>query len=244
MNPCRHFVLLALVAAAVVAPTRAPADEVCGPGYRQSGTQTEKRGNDTIIRPICDPDPTFPTFRYTGAWDASDTLKQQRRSIDRLVDNIPDHAFKAWVKRNVIFDRVSRPQTPRLGVVPGRIIVYDSFWDRDQIPAAQINLLIFELGKALWFDKINSGPREARTPNEMEFNALFRQHERDIEATKFASGRGENLGHLSDRDPQSWFAYACRAVVFNLDPPSSATSGWRKSKLAVKEFLLKIIAER
>jgi hypothetical protein len=196
--------------------------------------------------------PRFPpSLRLSDAWNADDRFRLERGPLERLVERIPDQAFKRWIRRSVTFDRVSRPRSPRAGVRPGMLIIYDSFWE--QTAAGQMNVLTFELAKALWFERINPGPRESRPAREIEFEALFRAHQRTIEAMKFASWGGENLGHLSDQDLQSWFAYACRVAVFDLAPPVPAPGAysreqwrqierdWRTTRAAVREFVTKIL---
>jgi hypothetical protein len=134
----------------------------------------------------------------------------------------------------------------RAGVRPGRLTIYDSFWQLQR--PAQESILAFELAKALWFERINPGPRETRTGREIEFEGVYRRHQQAIEAMRFAAWRGADLGDLTDRDMQSWFSYAHRTVVFNLEPPVSRPGAysaeewsrvrrdWNAARLEVRAF--------
>jgi len=194
------------------------------------------------------------TLRFSAAWNATAAFQKQRLVVEQLVNAIPDEVFKAWVSRHVVFDRVSRGPTDwRAGIRPGVLVLYDPFGDLN--PNAQVSVLTFELGKALWFARINPGAREERPPLVLEFEALFRRHQSSIQAMQFASWHGENLGDLTDRDLQSSFAYACRAALFNLEPPSPAPAGyspedwkrivrdWRGAQADVKRYLAKVLGE-
>jgi hypothetical protein len=184
--------------------------------------------------------PVSVPVRFTAAWSGNRALEEQRRALADLLDRIPDQRFRLWAKRSVSFDRVSQGQSPRAGVRPGMLIIYDTFWE--QSPASQMNTLVFELGKALWFERVNPGPREARPPREIEFENLYREHQPAIEEMKFAAWRGENLGKLGDQDLQSWFAYACRVVVMNLNPPAPAPNGWSDARASLEQFIGKLLA--
>lgn len=243
---CMHRLCVIAAAAAQVCAfvPSAQADDVCGPGYHQTGTQTEKQGRDTLIRPICDPDPVQQKFGYTSAWEASAALKEERRVIEGLVNDIPHTAFRRWIQGNVVFDRVPRAKSFRLGVVPGKLTVYDSFWDSDVTPAARMNLLVFELAKVLWFQRVNAGPREQGTPKSLAFESLYLRYQRDIDAAKFAKWRGEDLGYVWDNDRQAQFSYACRAAILNVNAPPRETKDWASMQREIRAFLQQLLDER
>lgn len=153
-------------------------------------------------------------LRFAGTWPEPD----RQALMQSLVDEIPDRTFRAWVTTNVIFAyEPSSAISWRAGVRPGRLTIYDPFWQLQR--PAQESILVFELAKALWFARINPGPREARTAREIEFEGIYRRHQKAIEAMRLAAWRGAHLDDLTDRDMQSWFSYAYRTAIFNLEPP-------------------------
>lgn len=173
------------------------------------------------------------SLRFTEAWNENEALQRQRGALERLVNGIPNETFKSWVRRNIVFDRVSRGSTDfKAGISPGLLRIYDPFWDRAFNDSGRINVLTFELGKALWFDRINPGPREARPPRMLEFERIIDRHKRTIEAMKFAAFRGEDLANLTDLDLQSQFAYACRVEVLDLAPPATTPLGYSQEAWA------------
>lgn len=172
---------------------------------------------------------TEPTrLRFAGTWPGP----ARQAVVQGLVDAIPDRVFKAWVTANVVFAYESSSGLSwRAGVRPGRLTLYDSFWQLQR--PAQESILSFELAKALWFERINPGPRETRTPRELEFEAVYRRHQQAIEAMRLATWRGAHLGDLTDRDMQSWFSYAHRTVIFKLEPPATRPAAYSPEEWTV-----------
>ncbi len=172
-------------------------------------------------------------FRFTEAWNKDKQWQQQRTAVERLVSKIPDGTFTSWVRKRILFDRISRGQMDfRAGILPGRLHVYDPFWADDFSDSGRMNILTFELAKGLWFDKINPAPREARPAAVVEFERLVTRHQRTIQAMRFASLRKEDLAYLTDNDLQSQFAYACRVELLGLDPPDAPPPGYSETEWA------------
>lgn len=241
----RDRALLVIFILACLAAGTARAEDCLSrcPKHRGAFGQLETDRN-CALRCLHEEDQAQPTrARFVGAWPAAD----KQAVIQSLVDAIPDRVFKAWVIGNVVFAyEPSGGLSWRAGVRPGRLTIYDSFW-RLQRPA-QESILAFELAKALWFERINPGPREARTAREVEFEGIYRRHRRAIEAMRLATWRGAHLGDLTDRDMQSWFSYAHRTAIFNLDPPPSRPASysaeewtlvrrdWNAARQVVREY--------
>ena len=204
--------------------------------------------------PGTEPRPDFsvgaqPSLRFGGNSFQSD----RQALLKSLVNSIPDRSFRTWVPANVVFERGAVGENPwRAGVRPGRLTIYDSFWQLKR--PAQESLLAFELAKALWFDRVNPGPREARPPREVEFEAIYRRHQDTLEAMRFAAWHNEDLSELTDRDTQSWFAYACRAAMFDLPAPSQPPRAyspaeweairrdWQPAKLELRRYMSSLLS--
>lgn len=180
--------------------------------------------------------------RFSKSWDESAALKTQREALETLLERIPDKRFRDWAKRSVLFERASQGDSPTIGVQPGKLTIYDTFWKLKD--ADQMNTLLFELGKVLWFERINPGPPEARPPKQIEFETLYWQHQATIEAMKSARFQGKNLASLGDSDMQSWFAYACRAMALDLGPPPIAAKDWAATRASTDRFISELLAAR
>lgn len=175
---------------------------------------------------------------FSPGW-AAGSEKETVQGILRSIRNVP---ARQWIVTSVKFERASGPsRLPRglsdvaAGVRPGVVVLSDPFFAADA--AYQQNILIFELGKAIWFGKVNSGPREEPTVRQQQFESLFQRHGAAIGALRFASN-GQNLDFLTDTnargDLQSLFALSFRALVLELnlpaanpDPTSYSSSDWQ-----------------
>jgi hypothetical protein len=156
--------------------------------------------------------------RYAGSWEPA-----LQRDLERALRGIPDEWFRRWASSSVVFTRGMRGMLDSpLAAAPGVINIYDPFAALDTV--ARRDLLAFELGKVLWFARINPGPREAQTQRRREFEALYRRHARTIEAMRF--------GGLVDDDVESKFAYACRVLVLNLQPAQQPPPGYSAEQWA------------
>jgi len=56
MNSSRSALLAAAALAALLMPDAALADDACGAGYHQTGTQEERQGDTIIVHPVCEAD--------------------------------------------------------------------------------------------------------------------------------------------------------------------------------------------
>jgi len=173
-----------------------------------------------------------------------------QQQIRRMIGKVPDPAFRDWAAANVELVRRDLGEGSwTLGVVPGKLIVYKSFWDPQLDEDDRQNVLVFELAKLLWFARVNAGPREVKTAREREFEAIYWRHPAAIEATRLAAwGEGErrSLGYLTDRDMQSWFSYALRAVIYRLAPPpgpASVRADWQAALAEVRAFYAALLRQ-
>jgi hypothetical protein len=189
-----------------------------------------------------------PRLRFIGSWPDKD----KQALIENLLAANPDRQFKAWAAANVAFEyRRTSGISWRAGARPGHITIYDVFW-QSQRPE-QESILAFELAKVLWFERINPGPREARTAREIEFEQIYRRYQKPISAMRFAAWRGADLGDLTDQDTQSWFSYAARVAMFNLPAPARAPrpysdadwntvrKEWDAARAKVREYLASLL---
>lgn len=158
-------------------------------------------------------------------FDTHDRSGSEKETLKRALRDIGNGPPEKWILENVSFDRVSRgPNDVSAGVRPGTVTLYDPFFAEAASAEYQENVLIFELGKAVWFGRINSGPREEPTRMQQEFSGLVQKHAAVVAALKYASLRGEDLSALTDTDAggdlQSQFAAAFRVVLLGLDLPT------------------------
>jgi hypothetical protein len=195
-------------------------------------------------------------------WAGAETWKRGEKDvIERLVNGFPDEAvydtgnlpvgraLKRWIHAHVEFERVSLAGGSVLGVVPGRVKVPDVFFSlrADDQNAAQSNVLLFELGKVLWWQINGDDAHVAQTQTAGDFQKLVDQHSAAMDAMNLA---GRNLERLGDYggDMQSRFAYAVRVGVLNLGPPNGASAkaaaDWGKACKAMQKYLLSIPALR
>jgi hypothetical protein len=139
-------------------------------------------------------------LKWSGEWgDAEKTL------VEHLVASIPSsqanlalgQIFKQWVSSNVVFDRaLNSSKFPDLGVVPGRLRVNDTFFASRKTENEQTNLLVFELGKLLWFHLNGNDVHVAQTRGGQEFQMMANKYPAASSEMKFAPLRGTDLGHL------------------------------------------------
>jgi hypothetical protein len=201
-------------------------------------------------------------LRITSAWEATPERREEHRKLASVMANMVDdkrdsvsEAFKRWTAASVVFDRISRSSSPGLGgpplgVVPGQINVYDSFWFRRD----QVSVFTFEAGKALWFSINLNDAQVAVTPIGKQFDSRIRKYWSAVIAMKHAPLRGYDLAELDDRDIQSNFAYVVRAIVLDLNPPGHAPSAytpqewerikgdWPKARDELRELLKKTLS--
>jgi len=178
---------------------------------------------------------------------APKTWEEQRRDLQAMIEAIPDARFRAWVNANVQIVHGDVGAGPFvLGVTPGKLTVYDSFWDKDFTAQDRQNVLLFELAKLLWFARVNPGPREVKTAREREFeDKVYWPHQATIEAMRF-EWRGQDLGFLTDRDMQSWFSYALRALIYKMPPPASppqVRADWPAALAEVRAFYAALLRQ-
>ena len=187
------------------------------------------------------PDPAPPAsaaIRFTPAWEASATRRQQKTTLEAVVRRLPQGtaasaplvaAVKQWMLANVIFHRTSRPafdgNAPELRATRGQLEIDDRFFAIGD--AKQENLLMFELGKVLWIrtDPSQSGapsfPPEVRAAA-ARVTALTGMHSGLLYDLKRAAHKDDSLGSLIDgADTASTWGYALRAIMLGLEPATA-----------------------
>jgi hypothetical protein len=157
--------------------------------------------------------------------DSTGLIRSERETVQSILRHLPNGTPKKWVLENVNFDRGSRGSTDfAAGVRPGTVRLYDPFFAARAGAQYQENILIFEIGKAVWFGKVNPGPREQSTRRQERFSNIVQKHAAVVGALGYASLRGEDLSALTDTDArgdlQSQFALAFRVVLLGLDLPA------------------------
>lgn len=205
--------LFLMLSFSITALLLTPCLAACPAGSFEIGKKVRIEGGKKITERQCMP------VSYAKNWD-----REQQRIIEGDLTSIPDESFKRWVNGNVVFERISRGMLDSpVTASPGVIRVYDPYVTLKD--ARRKDLLVFELGKVLWFERINPGPREAQTKRTREFEALYQRHERTIYAMQLSLG-------LVDNDPQSQFAYACRVEVLNQEPPEKPPGNYSNKEWA------------
>lgn len=209
-------------------------------GEMPSATKSESKSPEKAA-------PRAATFRFTSSWDADPRLRDQRASMEQLLNQLPNDMFRQWLKRNVTIDRLSpSPGRPTLGVVPGTLRVYDAFWLPKFDSHKQTSVLSFELGKLLWFDRINrDGNGPPRSQMQAEFERLYLRHQGAMNSMRHALYEGNDLGRLGDNDMQSMFSYGLRVVLLNLPPPAQLPPGekWQEARSELRQFVAGLLGE-
>jgi hypothetical protein len=172
--------------------------------------------------------------RYESAAWTPDT----QRLVEASLQSIPHAAFKRWVSERVVFKRVSRGMIDSpVTAQPGVITVYDPFFGRGE--TERKDLLIFEISKVLWMERITPGGREEHTPRRLEFEEIYRRHVDAIYAMRF--------GMLADNDPESHFGFLLRAAILDLEPPTDAPAQarelWEPAKREIRAYLGRLLRQ-